>query len=358
MKEGVILLENYDYMSIPYDLSGSMAKNRFRNEILWGLKKIYEFHRKPENYVVVFDYACDVEVHLKGSYEFYQIKTQLDNESYKLSKALRKTNGKSILGKLYILKYDKRDNDCNNIKVGLVSNAPLSTGEDEYKRIESLKLLDLKPKVVENVKDKLKEELLKENVTLENAHFIRTGLDLFEPDKTLIGETALFFEDVYGTEPKKVTSLYRVLSSEVSSKACYELEILNYSDLLFKKGIDRGYLEGILSKYTENTDLALDKARSYIKEKYKGKFKERIEKLNSLSKLIVRMKSDKWLQKQEKKIVTYFFSDVDNLPGNDDEIICELVRIFENENPIDFSISELEVLIILILMRIEEGIYE
>ena len=27
------------YRTIPYDLSGSMSKNRFRQEILWGLSK-------------------------------------------------------------------------------------------------------------------------------------------------------------------------------------------------------------------------------------------------------------------------------------------------------------------------------
>lgn len=36
------------YMSLPYDLSGSMAKNRFRNELLWGLKKIIDLYREKK----------------------------------------------------------------------------------------------------------------------------------------------------------------------------------------------------------------------------------------------------------------------------------------------------------------------
>jgi len=41
----------YDYMKLPVDLSGSMEKNRFRNEILWGLKKIYELHKSDSEYI-------------------------------------------------------------------------------------------------------------------------------------------------------------------------------------------------------------------------------------------------------------------------------------------------------------------
>lgn len=41
------------YMNLPYDLSGSMSKNRFRNELLWGLKKMYELYKTNEDFVVV-----------------------------------------------------------------------------------------------------------------------------------------------------------------------------------------------------------------------------------------------------------------------------------------------------------------
>ncbi len=192
-------------------------------------------HKSSGNYVVVFDYACDIEVHLNESYEFYQLKTQADNEGYDISKSLWKKNGKSVLGKLYVLKYDCNDDECNEVIVGLVSNAPLVAGNKSYNLFEKVKLENLESEVVDNIKSKLKLELDKQEVTLENAYFIRTGLDLFEPHKTLIGETALFFEEVYGTEPKKAASLYRVLSSEVSNKACYELEISDYDDLVSKK---------------------------------------------------------------------------------------------------------------------------
>lgn len=41
---------SYYYMNLPFDLSGSRSKNRFRNEILWGLKKILELYKQDIAY--------------------------------------------------------------------------------------------------------------------------------------------------------------------------------------------------------------------------------------------------------------------------------------------------------------------
>lgn len=127
------------YMNSPYDLSGSMSKNRFRNEILWGLKRILELYKLDKKFTVVFDYKCDVEVHLEDGFEFYQLKTQNDNGSYTVRKLIGKNkNGDSVLGKLYILKFNEKGEEQDEIKVAVVSNAPLSAGK---KYIPIVKLL-------------------------------------------------------------------------------------------------------------------------------------------------------------------------------------------------------------------------
>ncbi len=349
---------HYNYIDIANDLSGSMAKNRFRNEMLWGLKKIYELHKSKGNYVVVFDYACDVEVHINESYEFYQLKTQADNEGYDINKSLRKKNGKSVLGKLYILKYDSKDNECNQVSVSLVSNAPLVAGDKSYNLFEKIKLQDLETVVVDNIKTKLKSELGKNEVTLENAYFIRTGLDLFEPHKTLIGETTLFFEEIYGTEPKKAASLYRVLSNEVSNKACYELEISDYDELVAKKGITRVYIEGILDKYVENTDIAVEKTRNFIYEISKNNFKKRLQLLKSLSSIVTGLSCDKWLQNLEDKMKYHVIDALDELPDDEQDIVNSLISEFCGQLEVDYTITDLEVLSILVLKKIEEGLNE
>lgn len=51
-------------------------KNRFKNELLWGVHKILELYKNGIEYNVVFDYVCDIEIHLtEDKFEFYQIKT-------------------------------------------------------------------------------------------------------------------------------------------------------------------------------------------------------------------------------------------------------------------------------------------
>lgn len=64
------------YMAKTPDMSGSIAKNRFRMELLWGIEKLLDcLDRGIEDFAVVFDYCCDIELHLDDSYEFYQVKT-------------------------------------------------------------------------------------------------------------------------------------------------------------------------------------------------------------------------------------------------------------------------------------------
>ena len=47
------------YSKIPFDLSGSMSKNRFRQELCWGISKMFDLFDK-EDFCVIFDYKCDI----------------------------------------------------------------------------------------------------------------------------------------------------------------------------------------------------------------------------------------------------------------------------------------------------------
>ena len=95
------------YLSLPHDLSGSRSKNRFRAELLWGLSKILDLMEEDQDFTMVFDYACDIEVHYENGFEFFQIKTHDRCKSY-TTKRLTKVKGEnSILGKLYVLVRDR-----------------------------------------------------------------------------------------------------------------------------------------------------------------------------------------------------------------------------------------------------------
>jgi hypothetical protein len=91
------------YRIIPYDLSGSVSKNRFRKEILWGVHMMFDLFDEPD-FCVIFDYKCDIEIHLRDSIEFYQIKTQKAQKPYNFTELSRVKGTGSIIGKLFVLK--------------------------------------------------------------------------------------------------------------------------------------------------------------------------------------------------------------------------------------------------------------
>ena len=112
------------YMLMPYDLSGSRSKNRFRIELLWGIDKMLELMESDKSFTMVFDYVCDIEVHMQDELEFYQIKTHSKSQGAYTTKSLTKVDGKhsqgSILGKLYVL----NEKSGRNNLIAIVSNSP------------------------------------------------------------------------------------------------------------------------------------------------------------------------------------------------------------------------------------------
>src|SRR5690606_20377193 len=138
----------------------SRSKNRFKNELLWGFKKMLEIYKKDIDFTIVFDYCCDIEIHKEDGFEFYQVKTQNDNNSYTVDKMVkRNSSGVSILGNLYKLKYDPLNKETDTTHVTLVSNAPLSDGKTAYNNIEIVDLASIDNKAVKKIKTNMKEEL-------------------------------------------------------------------------------------------------------------------------------------------------------------------------------------------------------
>lgn len=187
---------------------------------------------------MVFDYRCDIEVHLKDKYEFYQIKTQNDHGTYTVNKLTKKKkskndSSKSVLATLYILKYDEDNKEIDETNV---SNAPLNDGSKTYTNCECIDLKQIDSNSVLKIKECLKNELdLDNDINMKNLYFIYTSMDLINPEKTLIGEISIFFEEFFKKEPIKVNSLYRVLFTEVFNKASYELELSTYEEIIEKK---------------------------------------------------------------------------------------------------------------------------
>lgn len=345
------------YMNLPFDLSGSRSKNRFRNEILWGLKRMLELYKENDEFIVVFDYVCDVEVHKEDGLEFYQVKTQNNDGAYTVDKLINKNKtGNSVFGKLYKLKFNTHGDERDEIKVSLVSNAAFNDGKKTHNNVEIIDFNMVDTPAQSKIKKSVKEELkLKEEIKLKNASFIKTSMDLINPHTTLVGETAIFFQEAFNCEPKKINALYRLLSSEVTNKASFELKLPTYAEVLEKKGVSSSFLKDVLSKYTEYTDNATIKAKDFISREYESDFRMRLKLNRALSQIVAHLHEGRQLQNMEKEIVNYIKGNLESLPNTDTEIIEEVSKYVHVQKPIEISNEEVQALVLLVLKRFEEG---
>ena len=217
------------YKMIPHELSGSVSKNRFRLELLWGISKMFDLYDQP-TFTVVFDYKCDIEVHLPDSFEFYQIKSHKIAKPYTFTRISNRGKGDkaSIIGKLFLLRCSV--NGEVDVKLAIVSNAFFSIDGKVQADDEILPLAGIDEKSRKVICNALQKEFPEANIDLSGIHYIYTSMDLIHPEETVKGQIASFFEKIKGCEPIKLNALYRLIKETAESKACYELASTEYED--------------------------------------------------------------------------------------------------------------------------------
>lgn len=355
---GGIRLEKL-YQKLPFDLSGARSKNRFRNEVLWGLGKIYEVYKTGKNFCMVFDYVCDLELHMESALEFYQIKTYSGGGPYTIGK-IAKTDktGKSILGKVYILKNIANEQGGEiKTKVAIVVNTPLR-GMDKkiYSSVGELELVKLDEKSRKYISDNIKKELEIDNdIALNDTYYIYTSMDLFNPQNSLIGQTVNFFVELTGKEPIKVTALYRLLTDTITLKSNYELECKDYQEVIDKKGITRAEFDNMIQKYIDISDVAVARAKTIIDNTY-SLFSDQVKIKNALTQIVQDLTFNKCLQKTQGQIAQYISEHLDEFNKTIAENVSFMVKKFADSFDIEYSIYDKQALCILILAKFQEGL--
>lgn len=343
-----------EYDKIPFELSGASSKNRFRLEMLWGASKMFDLFDK-DDFCIVFDYKCDIEVHLYDSLEFYQVKTHKIQSPYTFSTLSKqdKTN-KSIIGKLYLLK--NAMDPTTTVKVAIVSNAYLKIGNKVYSESETLDFGSLDTKVQQAIRKALNNEL-GSAIDLNNVGFIYTSMNLLDPDDDLRGKIVGNFEKIMGCEPEKPNALYRLLKDTVEAKACYEMKSNNYDELIQNKGITKQELYNMLCKHSSLTDNSISSAEKFIDANITAPCMIRKYKASLISITQYYVRSIE-LKTNEKLIVDYLFENEDVLPDNQLDTINMLYDEFESKFSIEFSESDRKVFILIVLLKWEGGKYE
>ncbi len=339
------------YMALPFDVSGSRSKNRFKLELLWGVSKTLDIYDTTD-FIVVFDYVCDIEIHTENTFEFYQIKTHKGEKTYSETDIIKQKKGHSILGKLYILK----DENHPDIKLAIVSNAYFKDDKKVTIDVEELELSGISENSQKTICASLKSELGLESINLNNVFFINTSMNLNEPQNDIAGKIVTSFIKIKGCEPKKPNDLYRLIFDTVSGKACCELVQPSYSQLLCQKGLTKAEFDGLLNCHLDIADNSVELTKEYINRGFN--YKERRNQKAALANLYKNLQISEELKNKEIEIANYVIENHQDLPNSFEDCVDYLIDRFSSTFSIEYSALEIYILIVLILKRFEEGVYD
>lgn len=327
-----------------------MSKNRFRMELLWGISKMLDVYN-IEDFTMVFDCACDIELHIADGFEFYQIKTHKDNKTYTCKKLTTVKGEGSILGKLYVL--NKSDQKIK-VKLAVVSNSFISS--------EGSTLTDLEycfDSFSDEEKDKmsfaLKKELNIDHIDLSNVFFIHTDMNLADPKNEIMGKLVISFQKIKKCEPTNPNALYRLIYDTVVDKACYEYSDEEYESVIAHKGITKAEFDKMLDAHAMNAKTGIKQTEEYIDNQSNIRIKRDYKK--ALPRIMKNMCSSVLLKQLEKNIGMFLVSCEEKIDTIDDGIEL-LIKKFDNDFPIEIGNAEKIVFYVIIINRFIEGVYD
>ena len=346
------------YLPLPFELSGSTAKNRFRQELTWGIEKIIKLIvSTDDDFVVVFDYVCDIEVHYndKKKLEFYQIKTQNPPSLFTLNALLKNNNGQdSILGKLFQLTNDKV-NKSKDISGFVVSNRVLKDQDNIQHTRESEVSFD---NLGQESKKFLRSNLstiygIATEIDLSPLRYIHTHFDFENPNVHIAGIIVQELKNYLGREVTKPAALCASLQNYAALKACNEMKFKTYDEILDKKGLSRSKVTQIIEVHNSISSNYAKLSKEWLTEKVSD-YSTKIEYLKVLSNILETRDSDQTLNEIIKEIYFYLKENCDSLKGDEKDIANNIQELYNHKLPIGYDINTLFVIAILMLKKIEE----
>lgn len=315
------------YMNLPKDLSGSISKNRFRLELLWGISKIIDAHKEDDDYTVIFDFKCDIELHRQDEMCFYQIKTMKSSHYTDNSLCTKKgSEQNSVLGKLYALY-----SPGQAIKLAIVCNRQLKINK---KDIDFPKVCfgELDKDTVDNIKNKLKDELKLDTVDLENVFYIFDNMDFLNPEDAIRGKLIKAFVDIKGEEPQNPNALYRLVFDTVKEKASYEFDSNTYEEVVKTKGITRNEFDKMLNAHKKESKTGIAETQEYIKKLPLAKQR----KYNTALGHLIEMPRSESLQMLKLQIYKYIAEHEDDFI-DEESYLDKISMIFDNDFNLEYT---------------------
>ena len=203
----------------------------------------------------------------------------------------------------------------------------------------------------------LKQELkIEGKIDFNNVFFIKTTMDLIEPKNAIIGEIVTLFEEK-SIEIRKPNVLYKLLIDEVSKKAEYELETDNYDELIMKKGIGSNYIEDLFSKFIKYDNEIVENVNKKIEKTYETNVRKKIYMKKAVAKILQYLSSSKEIQNIGNEILRYIEENNEILDNSEERVIGNVFNMFENKFSKIYTEEEKRVLVMIMLEKYEEGLY-
>lgn len=259
------------YMSKLPDMSGSVAKNRFRVELLWGIEKLLEcLDNGVEDFAVIFDYCCDIELHLNDGYEFYQVKTS-KSKKFGVSWISKKkpSSTVSVIGKLYELHDAETDGAVRLVVVGnkpFSKKNPITKKSEDFDQPGELLFSTLHDEDKKKIEESIASHLPGVSPDFAKLSYVLVAIDLSNPDDSIRGHLVRSYEAAMNCEARKPNALYRALKGLAETKACAEKQQETYDDVVANKAITRQELSCLFASYADREDSRQDFVMKWINE--------------------------------------------------------------------------------------------
>lgn len=102
----------------------------------------------------------------------------------------------------------------------------------------------------------------------------------------------------------------------------------------------------------------MDKVKNYINNKYTNNWAQRIKLNKALSDVVMNLMRSKLFKDMEKETVNYIKDNIQNLDCDEDSIVETISSVLLKMKTIEISEEEINLLILLVLKKFEEGMYE
>lgn len=341
-------------MDYEADSAGARSKNRFRFEIYWGLDRLLSEMHVSQNFYMIFDYVCDIEIHFSNRFEFYQVKTG-SGKSYTINNLINRGKKKnSVLGTLYKIRETDIRNKSNRSKLAIVSNLKLSDSEFTNSTNLEFELNSLSNKNLERIESTLKKEFNDDKIDLKDIYFINTDLAISNFRETMIGRINSYYKNQYGDDALKPAALLNVLSEEIQQKADFEESCNSYEELVENKGISSDRITFIFEKYSERSISMVEKCKVHINTVVKN-YRKRITYMKYLTSIVTKLGKDFFLQNLEQEIKKDILEKIDEFSESELFYIAkEYVAISSINFPIEYNVEEKELLSLISLINLED----